>query len=180
MVYCMVIWSMVNNGDFIKVDEFFYLYRLMELKLKGYWKFRPWEKKQICFLISPSSHRDSKQCFFLVSGEGWEFLPNENLEEAPKFLCQWRTPMSGASFSCFLPFFLLCGSCNKLAICFLPIKTRPPLKSRYKDRLKRVLKNMGEVKDFDNLISPESLSLHFLGPKPTGGVSKHVKSNKRS
>lgn len=88
--------------------------------------------------------------------------------------------MSGVSFSCFLPLFLLCGSCNKLAICFLPIKTHPPLKSRYKDRLKRVLENMGEVKDFDNLVSPKSLSLHFLGPESTGGVSKRVKSNKRS
>ena len=88
--------------------------------------------------------------------------------------------MSSVSFSCFLPFFLLCGSCNELAICFLPIKTHPPLKSRYKDHLKRVLENMCEVKDFDNLVSPKSLSLHFLGPESTGGVSKRVESNKRS
>ena len=88
--------------------------------------------------------------------------------------------MSGVSFSCFHPLFLLCGSCNKLAICFLPIKTHPPLKSRYKDRLKRVSENMGEGKDFDNLVSPKSLSLHFLGPESTGGVSKRVGSNKRS
>lgn len=33
---CMVIWSTVNDRDFIKVDEFFHLYRLMESKLKGY------------------------------------------------------------------------------------------------------------------------------------------------
>ena len=41
MVCCMVIWSTMNDRDFIKVDEFFYLYRLMESKLKGYWEFRP-------------------------------------------------------------------------------------------------------------------------------------------
>ena len=86
MVCCMVIWSTINDRDFIKVDKFFYLYRLMESKLKGYWEFRPWDKKLKIVLESPSSYRDWKQHFFFVSGEGWETLPNENLDEAPRFL----------------------------------------------------------------------------------------------
>lgn len=95
----------MNDRDFFEVDEFFYLYHLMELKLKGYWEFKHWDKKQKIVLDSPSSHHDWKQCFFFISGEGWEFLPSKNLEEAPKFLCQWGTPVSSASFSCFLPSF---------------------------------------------------------------------------
>lgn len=134
----MVIWLTMNDKDFIKVDEFFYLYRLMESKLKGYWEFRPWDKKKKIILDSPFSHHDWKQHFFFVSSEGWEFLANKNLEESPKFLRQWGTPVSCACFSCFLPFFLLCGACNEFAICFLPVKTRPNLKSCYKDLLKRV------------------------------------------
>jgi len=98
MVCCMVIWSMVNDKDFIKVDEFFYLYHLMESKLKGYWVFRPWERKLKIVLESPSSFQDWTQRFFFVSGEGWETLPNENLDEDPRFLCQWGTLVSGASF----------------------------------------------------------------------------------
>ena len=98
MVCCMLIRSIVNDGDFIKVDEFFYLYRLMESKLKGYWEFRPWYRKLKMVLDSPSSHRDWKQRFFFISGEGWGFLQNENLDEAPIFLCQWETLVFGASF----------------------------------------------------------------------------------
>lgn len=80
-----------------------------------------------------------------------------------------------------LPSFLfLCGACNELAISFLPVKTCPHLKSHYKDRLKKVLEYVGEVKEFDDLIRPESLSLCFLSPEPIGGVLKHVESNKRS
>lgn len=80
-----------------------------------------------------------------------------------------------------LPSFLfLCGACNELAISFLLVKTCPDLKSHYKDRLKKVLEYVGEVKEFDDLISPESLSLRFLSPEPIGGVLKHVESNKRS
>ena len=31
---------MINDRDFFKVDKFFYLYRLMESKLKSYWELR--------------------------------------------------------------------------------------------------------------------------------------------
>ena len=103
MMCCMVIWSTVNDGDFIKVDEFLYSYRLMESKLKGYWEFRPWDKKSKIVLESPSFYRDWKQRFFFILGEGWETLSNENLDEALRFLCQWGTPVSGASF--YAPFF---------------------------------------------------------------------------
>ena len=63
---------------------------------------------------------------------------------------------------------------------FLLVKTRLHLKSRYKDHLKRVLEYVDEVKDFDELISLDSLSLHFLGPEPSGGVLQCLEMNKRS
>ena len=63
---------------------------------------------------------------------------------------------------------------------FFPAKTHPHLKSRYKDRLKRVLGYVDEVKDFDNLISLNCISLHFLGSEPSGGVLQRLETNKRS
>ena len=167
MVCCMVIWSTVNDGDFIKVGEFFYLYCLMESKLKGYWEFRPWDRKLKIVLESPSSYRDWKQRFFFVSSEGWEILPNKNLDEAPKFLHQWGTLVSSVSFYapifCFFCIVLMTIWLYVFSFSFL-VKTRPHLKSRYKDRLKRVLEYVVEVKDFYDLISPNNLSFHFLGP----------------
>ena len=60
------------------------------------------------------------------------------------------------------------------------MKTGLHLKSHYKEHLKRVLEYVGEVKDFDELISPNSLSLHFLGPEPFGGVLQTLETDKRS
>jgi len=51
-----------------------------------------------------------------------------------------------------------------LYIFFFFVKTCPHLKNHYKDRLKWVLEYVVEVKDFDDLISPNNFSLHFLGP----------------
>lgn len=79
-----------------------------------------------------------------------------------------------------LSFPLYCASNDFDRVFFLSMKTRLHLKSRYKDRLNRVLDYVGEVKDFDELISPDSLSLHFLGPKPFGGVLQILEMNKRS
>ena len=48
--------------------------------------------------------------------------------------------------------------------------TRPRLKKRYHSRVERVREYLEMIKDFNELISPQSLFLHFLGPKPF----KHV------
>ena len=48
--------------------------------------------------------------------------------------------------------------------------TRPRLKKRYHSRVERVREYLETIKDFNELISPQSLFLHFLGPEP----SKHI------
>ena len=52
-------------------------------------------------LDSPSSFRNWKTSFFFVSGVGYETVPCENLDDAPKFLHSWGTPMSNVSFYSF-------------------------------------------------------------------------------
>ena len=78
-------------------------------------------------------------------------------------------------FLCSPLLLLLYRACDNLVIDFILfyffiVKTRPHLKSCYKDHLKWVLEYVDEVKDFDDLISPNNLSLHFLGLKPSSGV----------
>ena len=79
-----------------------------------------------------------------------------------------------------LLFPLYCASNDFDCVFFLSTKTRLHWRSRYKDCLKRFLEYVGEVKDLDELISPDSLSLHFLGPEPSGGVLQTLETNKRS
>ena len=88
-------------------------------------------------------------------------------------------------FLCSPLLLILYRACDNLVIhfilfCFFIVKTCPHLKSCYKDRLKRVLEYVDKVKDFDDLISPNNLSLHFLGPEPSGGVLQRLETNKRS
>ena len=62
----------------------------------------------------------------------------------------------------------------KLLSLSLSVKARLDLKSHYKDRPKRILECVDKAKDYDNLISPNSLSLHFFGPEPSGGVLQRL------
>ena len=59
------------------------------------------------------------------------------------------------------------------SIFFFATSIRPCLKRRYHTRFEKVKEYLEMVKIFDELISPQSLFLHFLGPKP----SKHIRKN---
>ena len=48
----------------------------------------------------------------------------------------------------------------------------PRLKKRYHHHVEKVKEYLESVKDFDELISPQTLSLHFLGPKSSTKVRK--------
>nr|POE46265.1 hypothetical protein CFP56_54128 [Quercus suber] len=112
---------------------------------------------------------------FFVSGDGWEFVPGEGLDDAPKLLCSWETLKSSVSFNLFYLYAL-----NSLDVCdayvnifiFAP-SIRPHLKRRYHTCVEKVREYLEIVKDFNELISPQYLFLHFLGPEP----SKHVRRN---
>ena len=54
------------------------------------------------------------------------------------------------------------------------------LKKRYHTRVERVRDYLESVKDFDELIFPQSLFLHFLGPKPSSKVRNHIETIKKS
>ena len=74
-----------NDGDAIKKDEFLYFYLLRKSKDPGYYEFKPWDRASRLVLDSLSSLRNWKPKFFFVSSTGWEFILDEDLDEAPKF-----------------------------------------------------------------------------------------------
>ena len=93
-----------NDGDAIKKDEFLHFYHLRKSKNPGYYEFKPWDRTSRLILDYPSFLRNWKPNFFFVSGSGWESVPGEDLNEAPKFFRSWGTLVSGAFFSSFYCF----------------------------------------------------------------------------
>ena len=81
--------------------------------------------------------------------------------------------MFGASFCltfCMCIIFLSrCGT-NTYACVVFTASVCPHLKKRYHTCVERVRDYLETVKDFDKLISPQFLFLHFLGPE----LSNHV------
>jgi len=63
---------------------------------------------------------------------------------------------------------------------FFVVPQCPCLKKRYHDRVKKVKGNLGTVRDFDDLISPQSLFHHFLGLEPSSKVRKNLEVVKKS
>ena len=63
-----------------------------------------------------------------------------------------------------------CGTDKCARVFVFAASIRPRLKKRYHTRVERVRDYLEFFKDFDGLISPQSLFLHFLGPKPSSKV----------
>ena len=63
--------------------------------------------------------------------------------------------------------------------CFI-VAQRPRLKKRYQLRVERVREYLEIVKDFDKLVSPQSLFHHFLGPESSTKVRNDLEVMKKS
>ena len=60
------------------------------------------------------------------------------------------------------------------------VSQRPLLKKRYQHCVEKVKEYLETIKDFDKLVSPQSLFLHFLGPKPSTKVRRNLEVVKKS
>ena len=69
--------------------------------------------------------------------------------------------------------------CDILVFLFV-VSQRPRLKKRYQRHAEKVKEYLESVKDFDELVSLQSLFLHFLGPKPSTKVWKNLEVVKKS
>ena len=70
VISCMVIWTIIADGDMITLNEFVHLYHLKESKEFGYYKFVPWNRKSRLVVDLPSSFHNWKSRFFFMSGNG--------------------------------------------------------------------------------------------------------------
>ena len=59
------------------------------------------------------------------------------------------------------------------------IPQHPRLKKRYHGCVEKVKEYLEIVKDFEELVSPQSLFLHFLGPEPSSKVRKNLEVVKK-
>ena len=71
---CMVIWTIIADGDMITLNKLVHLYHLKKSKEFGYYELVPWDRRSKLIANLPSSFRYWKSRYFFVSGEGWETL----------------------------------------------------------------------------------------------------------
>ena len=69
--------------------------------------------------------------------------------------------------------------CDILVFLFV-VSQRPFLKKRYQRCAEKVKEYLESIKDFDELVFPQSLFLHFLGPKPSTKVQNNLEVVKKS
>ena len=69
---------------------------------------------------------------------------------------------------------------DDLLVFLFLVSQRPRLKKRYQRRAERVKEYLESIKDFDELVSPQSLFLHFLGLEPSTKVRKNLEIVKKS
>ena len=62
---------------------------------------------------------------------------------------------------------------------YFAVAQRPRMKKRYQRRVEKVKEYLEFVKDFDELVSPQSLFLHFLGPNRLPRFGRIWKLGKR-
>ena len=153
------------------IDEFLHLYSLRRFKIPVYWEFKPWDRKSRLVFDSPSSFHKWKTSLFFVSGDGWETIPSESSNDALKLLRSWGTPMpDDVLHVCDIDAFFL----------FFVDSICSHLKKWYHNCLEKVKGYVDNVFDFDELISPQSLFVHFLGPKPSNHVQKNMETVRKS
>jgi len=63
---------------------------------------------------------------------------------------------------------------------FFAVPQRPRLKKRYQRQAEKEKEYLETVKDFDELISPQSLFLHLLGPELSSKVWRNLEVVKKS
>ncbi|KAL4621499.1 hypothetical protein ACB092_06G232600 [Castanea dentata] len=149
VVSCMGIWLAATDGGELKVDELTYLYHLKESKEYEYYELVPWERRTRIIWNLPSSFRYWKSWFFFVSGDDFETPSGGIWGELPRLSRQWGTPTL--------------------------VKRRPKLKSRYKERVEKVIEYAQTIEDWDDLVDPRTLAFYCLGPEPSAFVLRNLR-----
>ena len=55
VISCLVIWTIIADGDMIMLGEFVHLYCLKEFKEFGYYELVPWDRRSLLIIDLSSS-----------------------------------------------------------------------------------------------------------------------------
>ena len=65
-------------------------------------------------------------------------------------------------------------------LCFyFIVKDRPELESRFEERVRAAVKYASTIDDFDDLVDPQTLTRHYLGPEPSHYVSRTIRREEK-
>ena len=67
-----------------------------------------------------------------------------------------------------------------MRFCSLLVKVRHKLKSRNKDQVKAASDDARTIDNFNDLIDPQTLYRHFLGPEPSPFVLRAIEKEEKS
>ena len=70
VISCMVIWTIIADGDMITLNNFIHLYHLKESKEFGYYELVPWDRRFQLIVDLPSFFRYWKSSYFFALGDG--------------------------------------------------------------------------------------------------------------
>ena len=96
IISCMVMWRVNSNGqEDLTVDEFLFCYEPCQIALsRGFWTFKSRDADIKVVQGLPSSDRIWKDGYFLVCGDNWERLPQEDPRDFVGVRRSWGTPSS--------------------------------------------------------------------------------------
>ena len=57
---------------------------------------------------------------------------------------------------------------------FCVVKRQPKLKSRYRERVEKVIEYAKSIEDWDDLVDPRTLAFYCLGPEPSAFVLRNI------
>ena len=96
VISCMVIWTIIADGNMITLNKFIHLYHLKESKEFGYYELVPWDRRSQLIVDLPLSFRYWKSGVFFVSGDDWETLFDDFRRDVLRLLHRWEAPQLGA------------------------------------------------------------------------------------
>ena len=92
VISCMVIWTIIVDGNIITLNEFVYLYHLKEFKEFGYYELVLWDRRFRLIFDLPSSFRYWKSRYFFMPGGGWETLSDDFWGDVLRLPRRWEIP----------------------------------------------------------------------------------------
>ena len=82
--------------------------------------------------------------------------------------------LSTSTSSILLIRLIFCHLLTSLLVILCTVKSRPKLKSRYRQHIETAIAYARTIEDFDDLVDPWTLAFHCLGPESSAFVLRNI------